>query len=349
VRTEVTDSALRELMAQLTRLGSEPVPAEELEAAKGALTGRYPLTIESADQVASAVANARLYGLPRDYVQTYRVKLGAVTPAQAAAAVSSTIHPAAAAIIVVGDGARIYDRLQGIAPITLVDPEGKPLTPGDLAPKAAALDLDLTALVARRDSFTISFSGNPLGWQRGVVEKTADGLRYTEDTRLAAFITQTTTLDMDAAGRMRSVRQTGKVQGQDAAVDVSYLGGRAKGTATTPDPKTGQMKSVTIDTAIVEGTIDDNAVQALIPALKWAPGAKWTMSVLSAGQASVKPWTLAVAGTESVTIAGKAIEAYRAELTGPEAPLTFWVSTATPHLLLKVALAGQPLEFLRVP
>lgn len=349
VRTEVTDSALRELMLQLRRLGTEPIPAAELDAAKGSLTGHFPLTIESADQVAGAVANARLYGLAPDYVQTYRVRLGAVTALEVLAAVKATIHPDAAAIVVVGDGARIYESLKSIAPVTIVDPEGKPLTPADLSPRAAALDLDLSALVARRDSFTISFSGNALGWQRGVVEKTADGFRYTEDTRLGGFITQTTTLEIDAQGGMRSVRQVGKVQGQDASVDVSYLNGRAKGTASTPNPQTRALKSVTLDTALAAGTIDDNAVQALVPALKWAPGARWTMSVLSAGQGTVKPWTLAVSGTDSVTIAGKAIEAYRAELVGPDAPLTFWVSTAAPHLLLKIALAGQPLEFLRVP
>ena len=58
VRTEVTDSALRELLSQLTRIGAETVPLEELDASKGAITGSYPLSIESADQVAAAVANA---------------------------------------------------------------------------------------------------------------------------------------------------------------------------------------------------------------------------------------------------------------------------------------------------
>ena len=40
---------------------------------------------------------------------------------------------------------------------------------------------------------------------------------------------------------------------------------------------------------------------------------------------------------------------YRAELTGGASPLQLWVSTTAPHQLLKVALVGQPVEFLRVP
>jgi zinc protease len=349
VRTEVTDSALRETLAQLRRIATEPVPLPELEAAKGSLTGSFPLSIESADQVADAVANARLYGLAPDFVQTYRVRIGAVTAPQVQATAQATIRAGAAAIVVVGDGSKIYESLKGIAPISIVDPEGKPLTPADLSPKVVALDLDLSMLVPRRDSFSISLQNNPIGWQRGLLDKTADGFRYTEDTHIATFVNQTTVLEMDATGRMKSVKQTGKVQGQDAMVDVVYDGGRAKGTATTPDPQTRQIKKVTIDTVVAEGTIDDNAVQALLPALKWKAGAKWTINVLSAGQAEIKPWTLAVSGTESVTVGGRPVEAYRTELTGPPAPLTFWVSTAAPHLLLKIAIAGAPVDFVRVP
>ena len=350
VRTEVTDSALRELLSQLTRIGAETVPLTELEASKGAITGSYPLSIESADQVASAVANARLYGLPADYVQTYRVRIGSVTPAQAQAVAKATIRPGAAAIIVVGDGAKVYDRIKDIAPVTIVDPEGKPLTPADLSPKAARVDFDLGALASRRDSFVVRFSGTEAGWMRGVFEKTSDGFRYTEDTRLGGgFVVQTTTLEMDPTAAMKSVKQVGKVQGQDAAIDVVYAGGRAKGTASSPDPQTRQIKQITLDTVLTDGTLDDNAVQALIPAFRWRPDGKWTFNVLSAGQGEIKPWTLAVSGVESVDIGGKPAEAFKAELTGPSAPLTLWVSTAKPHTLLKIAIAGQPLEFVRVP
>jgi zinc protease len=349
VRTEVTDSALKELLRQLERIRSERVDSTELEKAKGSLTGRFPLTIESADQVAGAVANARLYGLAPDYVQTYRVRLGAITAAQVLATAQATIRPHSAAIVVVGDGAKLYERIKDVAPVTLVDPEGTPLTPLDLFPKAAALELDQSAIVARKDSFTIRFNGAPVGWQRGVVETTPEGFRYTEDLRLAGVVEQSTILELDRGGGMRSVKQTGKQQGQEVTIDVSYAAGRAKGTARTPDPATGKLKSVTIDTAFTPGTVDDNALQALLPALRWSPGAKWTINVLSAGQGEIKPWTLSVTGTEAVKLGEQSVEAYRAELSGGPSALVLWVSTGAPHLLLKLAIAGQPIEFVRVP
>jgi hypothetical protein len=211
-----------------------------------------------------------------------------------------------------------------------------------------ALELDLGALVPRRDSFTIQVNNAPVGWQRGVLERTADGFRYTEDLRLGGFVEQTTVLEVDQAGGMRSVKQTGKQAGQDVTIEVSYAQGRARGSARTPDPRTMQPRSVTIDTALVAGTIDDNAFQALLPALRWAPGAKWTVNVLSAGQGELKPWTLTVTGTERIKSGADSVEAFRAELTGGAAPLTLWVSTAAPYRLLKLGITGQPVEFLRV-
>lgn len=349
VRTEVTDSALTELLAQLRRIRDEAIPSAELEAAKGALVGSHPLSIETADQVAGAVANARLLGLPNDYVQTYRVRLGAVTAADAQAAARGVIRPDAAVIVVVGDGQKIYEKIKDLAPTTIQDPEGKPVSVDDLVPKPTALDLDLSRLVARRDSFAILLQGNSLGWLRGVLERTPQGYRYTEDTRLAGLVQQTTILEMDPQSATQTIKQTGSVQGQPVSIDVTFTGGRARGTARSPDPQTGQVRSVTIDTAIVAGTLDDNAIQALLPAFRWAPDARWRLNVLSASQGELRVVTLAVTGTEPVAIGTEQVEAYRAELSGGAQGFTFWVSTTAPHRLLKIGIAGAPVEFVRAP
>lgn len=347
VRTEVTDSALGELLTQLRRIGGEPIPTAEFEAAKGSLVGSYPLSIETAEQVAGAVATARLYDLPPDYVQTYRVRLGQVTPAAALAAAKAAVRPEAAVIVVVGDGQKVYERIKGFAPTRILDPEGRRLTPDDLSPKAAALDLDLAALVPRRDSFTIVAQGNPAGWQRGVLERSAAGFTYTEDVELGGFVKTTTVLSMSPQGEVRRIQQHGTQMGQAVSVDVTIDGGRARGTARAPDPQTQQPKTVAIDTSIAAGTIDDNSVQALLPALRWQPGAKWTVSVLSAGQGEIKPWTLTVAGTETIKVGTAGVEAFKVELAGAPFPLTMWISTAAPHRLVRMAVTGQPLEWIR--
>jgi hypothetical protein len=248
--------------------------------------------------------------------------------------------------VVVGDALKVHDRIKGLAPTRIVDVEGRPLTADDLNPKAQALDLDLGALVPRRDSLAIMVQGAQLGWLRGVLEKTADGFRYVEDTRIANFVSQTTTLEMDPRAEMKHITQRGTVQGVAAAINVSFAGGRAKGDASTPG-QDGQIRSIAIDTTFAPGTLDDNAVQALLPAFRWAPSAKWSFLVLSTGQGEFRTMTLAVTGTESLTIGGRTVECYTVELTGGQQPVNFWVSTAAPHRLMKLTVAGAPIEMIR--
>ncbi|HEU5467395.1 MAG TPA: pitrilysin family protein, partial [Gemmatimonadales bacterium] len=102
-RTAVADSALAEMLHQVDRLRTEPIPENELAAAKGFLVGSFPLTIETSDQVAGAVGNARLLGLGNHYVQTYREHLNAITSAQAEAAAAKALKRDHLTIVVVGD------------------------------------------------------------------------------------------------------------------------------------------------------------------------------------------------------------------------------------------------------
>lgn len=48
----------------MRRVGTEPIAAAEFDRKKQTLVGRFPLQVETADAVASQVANARLLGLP---------------------------------------------------------------------------------------------------------------------------------------------------------------------------------------------------------------------------------------------------------------------------------------------
>ncbi len=134
-RTAVTDSALTEILAQLRRLRSQPVTAAELESAKGALVGGFPLTIQTAQQIAEAVSEARLLGLGADYLDEYRNRLAAITVSEVGKAARAAIRPDSALIVVVGDGAELYDELSRIAPVKIVSADGKPLTQDDLVAK----------------------------------------------------------------------------------------------------------------------------------------------------------------------------------------------------------------------
>jgi zinc protease len=344
VRTEVTDSALVEMLAQLRRIGAEAVPAQELENARSAAVGSFPLTIQTANQVAGAVATAKLLGLPDDYLQMFRTRLAAVTAKQLQDAAKQVIRPDAALIVVVGDATRVYDNLKDIAPTRIVDVEGKPIAPSALTVAAEALPVDVSKLAARTDSFTILVQGNPFGYQKSTLTKSANGWVYADETQIGPIVNQKTEVTFSGTGETRKVVQSGKVQGQDTKVDVTVADGRATGSATTP---ASQMKSVTVDTDVPPGIIDDNGLTALIPALPWSADASWSFPVLSSGDGTVKTYSLKVTGTESVEVPAGTFETYKVLMSGGQQPITMYISTAAPHQLVKLTIVGAPIEVVR--
>ncbi|HEX9703863.1 MAG TPA: pitrilysin family protein [Gemmatimonadales bacterium] len=344
-RTEVADSALAELLRQVDRVRTEAVPDSELANAKGFLVGSFPLSIETPDQIASQVSNARLLGLGNDYLQLYRERLSAVTPASAQAAARRFYRRNALTIVVVGDAATLHDRLQVIAPVRLADLDGKPLTAADLVPKEGPLALDPTQLVARTDSFRVLFQGNPMGVQVGTLRRTADSMVYSETMSMGPAGQQQTTVVLDPADlSMRQVDQTSAFGAQRGEVHLQYAAGRVKGNATVPQ-RTGPPKAFTVDTVLAPGTIDDNALGVLVPALPLAAGSTLSVSAFSSGTGGVKVYTLKVGAPESVTVPAGTFQAYRIDITGGQAPIQMFVSTDTPRRVIKIAPVGAPLVF----
>src|SRR5437899_7788537 len=259
VRTEVTDSALSELLRQVGRLRTETIPDSELTAVKGFLVGSFPLTIETPSQIASQVANAKLLGLGDDYLRLYRERLSAVTALQGRAAAARLFRRSALAIVVVGDGAKLYDRLKAIAPVRIVDVDGKALTPDDLNPPAAPLTLDPRQLEYRTDSPQLVMQGRPLGFAVADITHVGDSVVYSEHAGMGnGMFDQRTTVVFsaaDAAARRLDqvmIRQGTKVEGH-----LVYAGGRVKGNNLVPQPD-GSVQQFPVDTVVPPGIVDEN-------------------------------------------------------------------------------------------
>lgn len=348
VRTAVTDSALTELLSQLRRMRTEPVADSELVAAKGYLVGSFPLSIETPQQVAGQVSTVKLLGLPDDYLRTYRNRLAAVTAADVMGASRRVIRPDSAVIVVVGDGTAIYQKLTATAPVRIVDTDGKPLAPEDLAPKTAGpVAFDRAQLVSRRDSFQVSVQGNPFGYMTADLAVSADSAVYTEETVIAAAgFRQRTVVRLDPATfATRTVDQTGGGAGQALEIHLVYQGGRVKGRAQIPVPGAAGPKVTNVDTALAQGTMDINAFQPLAVALPLAEGASLPVAAFEASENVTRTLTAKVSGTEDVSVPAGTYSAFRVEVTGGSQPFVFYVSRETPRRLLKLEVVGQPLVF----
>lgn len=347
VRTEVTDSALVEMLRQMRRMALERVPAEEFTRQQQTLIGRFPLQTETAAQVAQQVATSRLLGLATDYVQTYRERIEAVSPEAVQATARSGMRADAALIVVVGDGAALRESLERIAPVTVLTPDGTPRGTDTVAGGAVPLRVERERMRAGTDSFTVLVQGQEFGYQVTELRRSLDGWEYVEQSTLGPIIQQRTSVEFSDALVMRSTEQGGRFQGNDLRLSVRYRDGRASGEGVTPGAQ--GMQNVRYEGVVVPpDVIDDNLLLGLLSYVAWAPDATFTAAIFASGKGVVERRTFRVAAEEVISVPLGTFAAYRVEYEGGEAPGTYWIESKLPHRVLKFGPAGVPLEIVRV-
>jgi zinc protease len=127
VRTEVTEPALTDLLAEIAELREKPIPAAEFADVKRAIVGSFALALENPQQVLGYYVDNWQYGLPADYWDTYPARVAAVTPAQAQAAAQKYWAPGRLHIVAVGDATKITDILKKKGDLEIYDADGNPM------------------------------------------------------------------------------------------------------------------------------------------------------------------------------------------------------------------------------
>jgi zinc protease len=125
VRTEVTEPALRDLIAEITRMRNEAVPDKEFQDKKRGVVAAFALQLESPSSVLSNYISSRLYKLPADYWDKLPERIDAVTPAQVQAAAKKYLDPSRLQIVVVGEPTKIADSLKQFGTVETYDTNGK--------------------------------------------------------------------------------------------------------------------------------------------------------------------------------------------------------------------------------
>ena len=127
VRTDVTEPALTDLLAEIAELRDKPVPDSELADAKRAIVGAFARDLENPQQVLGYYIDNWQYSLPADYWDTYPQRVMAVTPAQAQAAAQKYWGPDRLQIVAVGDASKITDILRKKGELQIYDADGNPV------------------------------------------------------------------------------------------------------------------------------------------------------------------------------------------------------------------------------
>lgn len=128
VSTAVTVAAAREIISELRLLTVDGISDEELQMVKNYVIGSFPLQIETPQQVASRVALIILYGLERNYYDTFRTTVARLTREDIHIAAKKYLHPDKLLIVASGDVDALQAGISEIAPVDIYDQDMKRIT-----------------------------------------------------------------------------------------------------------------------------------------------------------------------------------------------------------------------------
>jgi hypothetical protein len=191
---------------------------------------------------------------------------------------------------------------------------------------------------------TIRVGGVVIGYRTSSLERTETGFRVVELFSAGEFGEQRTEILLAPDGRVRQVQQGGVLSGVPIRTSLEYRRDRVRG-VTVVTSNRGPL-TVTADTTLPPGTIDDNALALFLPTLPWGAGARWSFQVFDGETNAVQATTLTVLGSASVTLAGGPEETWEAELTGGPNVVRYYITRAAPHRIGRIVLVGTQIELL---
>lgn len=124
VRNEVVAASLTEIFYELDKVRSLPVPDPELADAQNYLSGIFSMGLATQEGLLSQFSTAELHELPEDYLETYRAKVRALTPADLLATARKYFDSANMQIVVVGDRAQVEEQAALFGEVEVYDNQG---------------------------------------------------------------------------------------------------------------------------------------------------------------------------------------------------------------------------------
>ena len=91
VRNDVTGATLTEVFKEIDKMRAEGSDGPELQGAKQYLRGIFPIQTATQNGLSATLNNVYVFGLPKDYPETFRAKIAAVTPAQVKSAAATLL------------------------------------------------------------------------------------------------------------------------------------------------------------------------------------------------------------------------------------------------------------------
>ena len=350
VRSEVTDSALAELLNQVDLIRSEPVPDDELSDVRDYLIGSFPRTIETPQAIANQVATYRLRGRSTEELEAYRDRVAAVAPEDIQGALVEHFDPERAVVVVVGDATEIRSNLTRFGRVRMVDAEGNQLTIDDVEVRDSDIAYDPSVL-------------EPGIWRYRLMVRNR---QVADMERVLGFATRNDerTMSLTSTVRANNITQVSEVffsprsfrpiastfrlvtaEGQ-ANWELEMDGERVTGRATATGRDASEIEREVVRGALL-GEMDE--LVAWISELE--EGLELRYPVVQPQSGRARTVTLRVRGNTEVTVPGGTFDVIEVSFSGGEGNQRAYFTAERPHVLVRAESTGSPvvLELTEIP
>jgi zinc protease len=133
VKSEQTGAAMKDLLAEIGRIRTEPVPSEELTEAKDAIVLGLPADFATVSGIAGRLAELVIHGLPDDYWNGFVQRIRAVTAEDVTRVSRQLLDPSRLTAVMVGEPAVIQPQLEDL-PVGTIEVRPAPGRPEVVPP-----------------------------------------------------------------------------------------------------------------------------------------------------------------------------------------------------------------------
>jgi predicted Zn-dependent peptidase len=339
VRTEVTDSALTEMLGELERMVDEPVDGDELKHAKSYLIGNFPTTIETPTQIAGQIGQIKLLGLDKSYLEDYRKKVAEVGVSDVQEVMQKYLHPDRMAMVLVGDANEIKDKVEPIASVTLYDIEGNEMSLDELSVQGTDFDYDTSKLKDWKVTYGVKVQ-DAMDLGNMDVALTRDGDSFTAAATMDGMLKLEETVSFGAGafepeGYDFNMNAMGQVMKAEYSFENGVATGSVEGGPEGP-------KEYSVD--MVQGTVLAGTIEYVIATLPLDETKSYKFPVLDAQSGALQNYSIEVVGEEDVLVPAGQFSTYKVKIKRSEGDLIIYCTKDSPHVTVKQENPAQQLK-----
>jgi hypothetical protein len=338
VRTEVTDSALVELMHQLDRIRTEPVSEDDLKNAKDYLIGNFPIQIETPSQIAGRVARNKLLGFDRTHLEGYRDRLDAVTVDDVNRVMNTYMDPANAYVVLVGDANEVMDKVSVVADVALHDIAGEPMDLAAMAVTGVDYKYETDGIGNMTATYSMTYQTMDLGDLNVTTARNGDVIEVTSTMDGMIKLDEKVMVKRENLAPI-SYRREMVTPGGPVGMEFDFT--ESAGSGVIRMPNLPEPKEVTFE--MVDGTLMDSAIDLAISCLPLEVNGSYKFPVVDSQSGSLVTVKAVVMELVSVETPAGTYEAYKVKLSRPDGDQYFYFGKDMPHLMVKMEVPAQGL------